>query len=407
MKIRDLYTKLMAMLSAGVLFASATPAAGHAEMGSEDSKAEIAIEEYITLEEDIKDNILTLDGFNEGVEHAYKYLNQFINYDKNDLKCLYYLVNREYMTDEDANELENNVVHGTDIANGEFQNFVDSYKLIDVIREYNQSVIKKLKNIIWLNRVNFNEYDKELLNKFLAKVVKDKKYNILMAFIDYNDKIGYDDPSKNIELEEMCLETDPELVKYISKVVNEGYDLETAITEYNTALWNDVMSKLIDESELCFDNIDKEIVHSIHESWAMSYKAVTNGSLLIEDEDYIEAFKALTTLNAEERKSNAEALSAGAKFLVENISGVSLINTQFDYLRENKSRKELDQYFDKEQLNAQQFVVRSDISLNINTPETETEVIALQFGQLKKFAVEFVNNDLITLFADKCAKKIK
>lgn len=407
--------RLLALLAAGTMFAF--PVAANAELDNE-----ITNEDETTFKLYAQDEVfasLTLEEFDKGVEHAYNYLTQFINVNRQDLQCLYYLVNRESISDEDADYLEGSLVHGTDVANGEFQNFIDAYKVINDILDHNQSTVKGYKgkinpdkivlnsSIIELGEIKFGEYDKELLNTFLIRVINNEGYTLIDAIVDYNDYIMEIAPEKRIELGDMCLGYDKELIPYLEKVVNTGYDLKKALEEYNEKLSLEIPNKLIDPSELIYDDDDREIAHNMYLEYPKSYLPVADGTSLIENEDYELLFKQLTTLNATERKENSYELSIGPKFLVENVLGVSTINTIFDYLRENYTFEELAKYFDRKELAGQQFVVREDINIDINCPKSELEVLVLQFGQLKEFAVDTVNNGLMTTFAMKCAGKTK
>ena len=85
------------------------------------------------------------NSFNEGVSNAYNYLSNKISYDhlQTDLQCLYYLTNRTYLTNEEDELINNGIVYQTNFETEEgLQNFMQAYSLINMVLDYNQSVIR-------------------------------------------------------------------------------------------------------------------------------------------------------------------------------------------------------------------------------------------------------------------------
>lgn len=390
------YKKLLAMLTAGMMFA--TPVAGLSE-SNESEKTNESSYELVMQNKDVAP--MTIEEFKLLVKHANEYLKERIDYNTmlNDLQCMEYLMNREYMTDDDAKELESGYVHGTDIANGEYQNFVDAYHLINEILDYNQSVIKNFDRIIDINKITYKEYDKVLLNYFLYKVVNDKNYNLLDAIRDYNAQVEEMDFEKVIETDDICIGSDSRLSKYLNKVIDENYDLKKAIGEYNLELTSDMAKKLIDISELCYDSNDKKLAHEIFMNYVSAYAAGK-----FDNEYFRMVFKQITTLNSEEKAGNGHQLSVGARWASDNVNGGDVMQMLRDHMQETYSRKELDKFFDKEELNRHQWIIRNDASFNINAPESELEDEVLKFGELWTIVYTNVNNNIMNLFAEKCSK---
>ncbi len=85
--------------------------------------------------------------YGECVTTACEYLSGKINYDHlpADLKCLVFLTNREYLTEDEQNDLiSQGIVYETNFETEEgLQNFMQAYSLINIILDYNQSVIRE------------------------------------------------------------------------------------------------------------------------------------------------------------------------------------------------------------------------------------------------------------------------
>ena len=104
---------------------------------------------------------------------VYNYLKQFINYDhmQADTQSLYYLTNIEYISPELKDELiSKGIVFDVNIENNEgIQLLADSYNLINMIADYNQSQIRLNENFLpesIINVANFcyDEHDAKLVN---------------------------------------------------------------------------------------------------------------------------------------------------------------------------------------------------------------------------------------------------
>ena len=301
--LRDVYKKVLSLGTAFVLMGA--PVIGHAE----EIKEENTNEQEFTLVMQEKDLApMTKEEFSLGVKEAYTYLKNFIDYDylQQDLQCLYYLVNRDYITGEDEEYFINNgYVFETNFDEQKYENFAHAYNLLNVIADYNQSVIRKTDNI----------------------------------------------------------------------------------------------DEMIDVSMLCYTDEDRKLVHNMHENYFKAYK---NGRF--DNEYYQMVFKQLTTLNAYEHAGNASELSVGARWLAQNSIGGGVMQLLRDDMQEDFTRSELDKYFDRNELNMGQWILRDDISLDINCIESELELEVFNFGQLWHFVYDTVNNDIFKTFEVDCTK---
>lgn len=295
--------KLLSMLTAGVLMA--TPVMAHANSNKTEDTNET---EFTLVVQEKEFTPLTMDEYYIGISNSYSYLSKFIQYNgmQEDLQCLYYLTNREYMPLEDEQELiDGGIVYKTSVEEQKFENFMRAYNLINVIADYNQSVIRET-----------------------------------------NDS-----------------------------------------------------NMLIDVSYLCYGDNDKTLVHDMHMNYFNAYK---NGRF--DNEYYQKVFKQLTTLNAYEKAGNASELSVGARWLAQNSIGGGVMQLLRDDMQEDFPRSELDKYFVKSELNQGQWILREDISLDLNCLRNELEVEVFDFGQLWHFVYDTVNNDIMKTFEIDCSK---
>ena len=389
--------RLLSMLTAGVLMA--TPVMANTESNEENTSES----EFTLVVQDRELTPMTMDEFYLGVKNAYEYLSKFIKYDdlQKDLQCLYYLTNRSYITEEDENELINSgIVYETNIKEDKYENFMFAYNVINVIADYNQSVIKDLNNPINLRKITYEGYDREIFNNYLIKVINDANYSILDAIVDYNNEVMESNPELMIEMDKICVKYDERFIEYLTKVVNnDDYDLLTAISDYSERVATETYDKLIDVSKLCYGDYDIKLVHDMHTNYFDAYK---NGRFY--NEDYEMIFKQLTTLNAYEQAGNADELSVGARWLAQNSIGGGVMQLLRDDMQEDFPRSELDKYFVKSELNKGQWILRDDISLDINCIKTELEFEVFNFGQLWHFVYDTVNNDIFKTFEKDCTK---
>ena len=303
LNLRKLFTKLLSLGTAVVLMH--TPVMGHAEEVNEESTND---SEFTLVMQEKEFTPLAFDEYYAGVSASYEYLSKFIEYDtlQQDLQCLYYLTNREYMPKETEEDLINNgIVYKTSIDEQKYENFMRAYNLINVISDYNQSVIRNTDNI--------------------------------------------DD--------------------------------------------------MIDVSNICYGDYDKKLVHNMHENYFNAYKAGR-----FDNEHYQMVFKQLTTLNAYEKAGNAAELSVGARWLAQNSIGGGVMQLLRDDMEEDFPRSELDKYFVKAELNKGQWILRDDISLDLNCLKDELEVEVFNFGELWHYVYDTVNNDILKTFEVDCTK---
>lgn len=177
--------KTLSLLTA--LMIGATPIAASAS--NYDDEEDVSFNEEVNyddlfagfalVEQEVEKNPLTVEEYVAGVKKAYTYLAQFINYDhmQEDVQCLYYLVNRDYIK-EDVEELliSKGIIYPTSLENNEMQNFMHAINLLNVRADYNQSKIRidykndgiYEDNLIDLSKFCFDEHDAKLVrNIFL------------------------------------------------------------------------------------------------------------------------------------------------------------------------------------------------------------------------------------------------
>ena len=125
------------------------------------------------VQQEMVERPMTIEEFAINCNSTLGYLKQFINYDhiQQDLQCLYYLTNIEYIPDEVKSELvEKGIVYNFDFNTGEgIELLANAYNLINVIADYNQSQIREVKNtspsnIIDVSAFCYDEHDAKLVN---------------------------------------------------------------------------------------------------------------------------------------------------------------------------------------------------------------------------------------------------
>ncbi len=248
------------------------------------------------------------------------------------------------------------------------------------------------------NDLNIDNYTKEM----------EKAYNYLKQFIDYD----------NLQSDLQCLyyisnrtymntEVNNDLIDYeaiygndnIAKNFENSFRLINIINEYNeNTIRNDYtnntmdINHLIDVSLLCYDSHDREIVRSMFENYFNAYK-----NNRFENKDYTNVFKELTTLNSEEKLNNAHELHTGTMWLSEITLGREVIEMLHDDMLNDYSIEELSKYFIREELEKGNWILRDDVSLDLNClSELEYEIFNL--GELETFAYDQVNNNIYKLF---------
>lgn len=114
---------------------------------------------------------MAIDEFAYGIGTSLEYLKKFINYDhmQQDLQCLYFLTNIDYISPELRDELANKgVVYNANLdAEEGLKNFMNAFNLINVILDYNQSRVRDVNNkdeIIDVANICYDEHDAELVS---------------------------------------------------------------------------------------------------------------------------------------------------------------------------------------------------------------------------------------------------
>ena len=189
--------------------------------------------------------------------------------------------------------------------------------------------------------------------------------------------------------------------EYINENFNKAFDLVYSILAYNEKIIREDykngtmdINHLIDPSVFCFDVHDKKIVRSVFEHYFNAYK---NG--LFENEDYVEAFKEITTLNSQEKKYNALQAETGATWGLQIIIGRLAVEMLHDDMLADYSIDELSNYYVREKLEAEprEWVLRDDVQFDLEClSELEYEIFNCE--QLINFCYKKVNNNVYHLF---------
>ena len=114
---------------------------------------------------------MNINDFANGIGSSLEYLNKFISYDhmQQDLQCLYFLTNIDYIPAELRDELiSKGVIYNANLdAQEGLKNFMNAFNLINMIADYNQSRIREVndkESIIDVSNICFDEHDAELVN---------------------------------------------------------------------------------------------------------------------------------------------------------------------------------------------------------------------------------------------------
>ena len=192
------------------------------------------------------------------------------------------------------------------------------------------------------------------------------------------------------------------------------------VSDYNDSMvgHTDNIDDLIDLSIFCANENDRKIVHEIFVHWAKSHmgtkESLTSCKSTYNMAEFEEAFKILTTLNANENKYNAANLSVGARWMAQCGHGFDLMQVARDWFFDNYTMKELSRYFVSEELVKGQLFLRSDVlpeynflgewqcAEDMNNVEPSLEEMVFMFGQLWTFCIDDVNNDIFKSFEGHC-----
>ena len=255
--------------------------------------------------------------------------------------------------------------------------------------------------------LNIANYTKEM----------EKAYNYLKQFINYD----------NLQADLQCLyyisnrtyivtEVNNELVdnqiiygeENLEENFNQAFTLIEKINEYNeNTIRNDYnnntmdINHLIDISNLCYDSHDREIVRSMFNNYFEAYKEG-----LFDNEKYTAVFKELTTLNAKEKLGNAHELHTGIMWLSQITLGREVIEMLHDDMKKDYTIEELSKYFKIEELQKGNWVLREDVSLDLNCLN-ELEYEIFNMGELITFCYDEVNNNIYKLFSVKNMPELK
>ena len=126
---------------------------------------------YSLVMQEENNHKMAIDEFAVGIGSSLEYLKKFINYDhmQQDLQCLYFLTNIDYISTELRDELiSKGVIYNANLdAEEGLKNFMNAFNLINMIADYNQSRIREVNDkdsIIDVANICFDEHDAELVS---------------------------------------------------------------------------------------------------------------------------------------------------------------------------------------------------------------------------------------------------
>ena len=177
-------------LSLALAFSMGAPVATMADgVKSENEDNEENYGYYTLVSQEEHNYHMTIEEYAYGVNNAINYLKNYINYDHlpQDMQCLYFLTNIDYISAELRDELiSKGIIYDANLDSEEgLKNFMNAFNLINMIADYNQSMIRDEKHnspesIIDVSKLCFDLHDAELVNNmhnnyFIA--YKDGKYS--------------------------------------------------------------------------------------------------------------------------------------------------------------------------------------------------------------------------------------
>ncbi len=125
------------------------------------------------VQQEVDSKPMTIEEYAQGVNDSINYARNYINYDHlpQDMQCLYYLANINYIPVEVKQELiANGIVYDFNMNTGEGVELLqNAYNLINVIADFNQSQIREEKNTMPESIINVahfchDEHDAKLVN---------------------------------------------------------------------------------------------------------------------------------------------------------------------------------------------------------------------------------------------------
>ena len=179
------------------------------------------------------------------------------------------------------------------------------------------------------------------------------------------------------------------------ELLQNAYDLSNVIHDYNQSMIreekNTTPESIINVSHFCYDEHDAKLINNMHENYFYSYK-----NRLYPNEQFTKLFKQLTTLNAAEQEGNAFELSVGANWLAENQIGGEAMQTLRDDMKNDFPKQQLLKYFDEDQFNKDQWILREHFDDADEDPNCMSELRAevADFAEMFVFSIEHVNDNL-------------
>ena len=175
----------------------------------------------------------------------------------------------------------------------------------------------------------------------------------------------------------------------------EALSLTNVIADFNQSRvrHTDNIADVLDVSVFCSDEGSKKHVHEVFEKWFNAHK---NNEYNFDE--FVEAYKMITTLNAEEQRRNADALSVEEEWFTKVTVGGDLMQFLRDWFRDfHENDPELNKFFNIELLNKGQYYLRDD-QVNEYDYNKEIDRNVYYYGVLWKYCLDDVNIEIVNKF---------
>ena len=154
------------------------------------------------------------------------------------------------------------------------------------------------------------------------------------------------------------------------------------------------INDIFDVSTFYFNEAAKNHVHDIVTKWFNCHKMNEYNF----EPYFIEAYEDVTTLNAIERKNNADSLNVEEEWFAKTTLGTYLMEVERDWFRDyHLNDPELTKFFDKELFNKGQYYLRKD-EINEYDYSKMIDRYVYYYGVLWKYCIDDVNIEILNKF---------
>lgn len=222
----------------------------------------------------------------------------------------------------------------------------------------------------------------EYISDELEEQLVQKHYITEVDMLDEDGELCMDNPEGWINIDNFAS---------LKNAMND-YNQRQIHLDYNAGTMD--ITHLIDPSYLCADEHDKEDAHKLFVKWFEGYNLKKNS--LMGNESFRQAHKQLTELNSIEKESQLFNASVGARWLMLQTTGQDMMQFLRDYMLDNYTYKDLDVYFEPDELRQGQMYLRDDFDFDLNNM-TDLMFAVDYFGQEWHWCLDTVNIDMFTV----------